>query len=154
MEENETMHLKIVLTALLFFPITLAAQETLIENEYKAYLDDFMAFDLEGIASHFTTPTMVIGASTQVRLDEDAIKDAYRAARTNIQNGYAYSKSSLEITQVTNKIYCVTNTFTRHNDADEVLFEGTSYNFFKETKRGWKLFLIQSAENGLVGIAP
>ena len=148
------MNLKIVLTALLFFPITPEAQETLIENEYNAYLNDFMAFDLEGIASHFTTPAMVIGASTQVALDENAIKDAYRAAIRNIQNGYAYSKSSLEINQVTDRIYCVTNTFTRHNDADEVLFEGTSYNFFKETERGWKLFLIQSAENGLVSIAP
>ena len=148
------MNLKIVLTALLFFPITPEAQETLIENEYNAYLNDFMAFDLEGIASHFTTPAMVIGASTQVALDENAIKDAYRAAIRNIQNGYAYSKSSLEINQVTDRIYCVTNTFTRHNDADDVLFEGTSYNFFKETERGWKLFLIQSAENGLVSIAP
>lgn len=144
------MHLKKALLTLLIFPITLVAQETEIENEYNAYLKDFMAFDIEGIASHFTTPSLSINASTQVMQDENDIKNTYRAAIANIQNGYAYSKSSLEINQVTDKIYCVTNTFTRHNSADEILFKGTSYNFFKETESGWKIFLIQSAEDGLV----
>ena len=139
------MYLRIVLLTLHIFPIALLAQETEIENEYNGYLEDIMVFDFEGIASHFTTPAMFIGASTQVMQDENAIKNYYRALKANIQSGYAYSKSSLEINQVTDKIYCLTNTFTRHNSADEVLFEGTSYNFFKETESGWKLFLMQAS---------
>ena len=101
------MYLRIVLLTLLIFPIALLAQETEIENEYNGYLEDFMVFDFEGIASHFTTPAMFICASTQVMQDENAIKNFYRALKANIQSGYAYSKSSLEINQVTDKIYCL-----------------------------------------------
>jgi len=139
------MYLRIILLTLLILPITLLAQEAEIEQEYNEYLEDFMAFDFNGIASHFTTPVMFIGPSTEVIQDENAIKDYYRILKANIQSGYAYSKSSLEISQVTDQIYCLTNTFTRHNNADEILFEGASYNFFKETENGWKMFLMQGS---------
>ena len=95
------MYLRIVLLTLLIIPIALLAQETEIENEYNGYLEDFMVFDFEGIASHFTTPAMFIGASTQVMQDENAIKNYYRALKANIQSGYAYSKSSLETVSYT-----------------------------------------------------
>ena len=104
-----------------------------------------MIFDYEGIASHFTPPVMFIGPSTSVMQDENAIVSYYQAMKKNIQAGYAYSKSNLKIIQVTDKIYCLINTFTRHNSSDEVLFEGTSYNFFKETESGWKIFLMQAS---------
>ena len=139
------MSLRAIILTLISFPVMLLAQESEIEKEYNGYLEDFMVFDFEGIASHFTAPVMFIGPSTQVVQDENAIKNYYRVLKENIQSGYAYSKSNLEINQVTDKIYCLTNTFTRHNSADDVLFEGTSYNFFKETESGWKLFLIQGS---------
>jgi ketosteroid isomerase-like protein len=143
--EQQTMSLKVILLILISFPVTLFAQEAEIENEYNGYLKDFMIFDFEGIASHFTPPVMFVGSSTSVMQDENAIKSYYRGMKANIQAGYAYSKSNLEINQVTDKIYCLTNTFTRHNSSDEVLFEGTSYNFFKKTESGWKMFLMQGA---------
>jgi|TARA_B110000914_G_scaffold53022_1_gene45644 ketosteroid isomerase-like protein len=143
--EQQTMSLKVILLILASLPVMLFAQEAEIENEYNGYLEDFMIFDFEGIASHFTPPVMFIGPSTQVMQDENAIKNYYHVLKANIQSGYAYSISNLEINQVTDKIYCLTNTFTRHNSADEVLFEGTSYNFFKETESGWKLFLMQAS---------
>ena len=139
------MSLRVTLLILLSFPVTLFAQEAEIENEYNGYLKDFMIFDFEGIASHFTPPVMFVGPSTSVMQDETAIKFYYQIMKANIQAGYAYSKSNLEINQVTDKIYCLTNTFTRHNSSDEVLFEGTSYDFFKETESGWKMFLMQAS---------
>ena len=139
------MHLKATVLISFFFPVLVMAQEAEIRTEYNSYLEDFMAFDFEGLATHFTTPVIFIGASTQVTQDENAIKNYYRYLKANIQNGYAYSESSLAVNQVTDKIYCLTNTFTRYNSADEVLLEATSYNFFKETESGWKLFLMQAS---------
>jgi hypothetical protein len=139
------MQLRIILFALFVLPVSLLAQEAEIEKEYNGYLEDFMTFDFDGIASHFILPVMFIGPSTQVMQDENALKNYYRVLKANIQTGYAYSNSNLAISKVTDKIYCLTNTFTRHNNADEVLYEGTSYNFFKETENGWKLFLMQAS---------
>ena len=128
-----------------FLPVFVAAQESEIENEYNAYIEDFMVFDIEGIASHFTLPVMFIGESTQVMQDAIALENRYRNAKENIQDGYAYSKSNIKIRKVTDKIYCLTNKFTRHDSDDEILFRGTSYNFYRETQSGWKIFLIQSS---------
>ena len=139
------MSLKAILLMLVSLPSMLFAQEAEIENEYNGYTEDFMIFDYEGIASHFIPPVMFIGPSTSVMQDENAIVSYYQAMKKNIQAGYAYSKSNLKIIQVTDKIYCLINTFTRHNRSDEVLFEGTSYNFFKETESGWKIFLMQAS---------
>lgn len=139
------MSLKAILLMLVSLPSMLFAQEAEIENEYNGYIEDFMIFDYEGIASHFTPPVMFIGPSTSIMQDENAIVSYYQAMQKNIQAGYAYSKSNLKIIQVTDKIYCLINTFTRHNRSDEVLFEGTSYNFFKETESGWKIFLMQAS---------
>ena len=139
------MSLKAILLMVVSFPVILFAQEAEIENEYNGYTEDFMIFDFEGIASHFTPPVMFIGPSTSVMQDENAIISYYQAMKENIQAGYAYSKSNIEINQVTDKIFCLINTFTRHNSSDEVLFEGTSYNFFKETESGWKIFLMQAS---------
>ena len=136
---------KLISIILILMPALLVAQEDAIEKEYTAYVEDFMVFDFDGIASHFTSPAMFIGPSTQVMQDTDSLKNYYHNLQANIQEGYSYSKSDLSVSQVTETIYCLTNNFTRHNDADEILLTATSYNFFRKTNNGWKMFLMEAS---------
>ena len=53
------MHLKATVLISFFFPVLVMAQEAEIRTEYNSYLEDFMAFDFEGLATHFTTPVTV-----------------------------------------------------------------------------------------------
>ncbi len=71
---EKVMRFGLRILLLSFLPVFVAAQESEIENEYNAYSEDFMVFDIEGIASHFTLPVMFIGESTQVMQDAIARK--------------------------------------------------------------------------------
>jgi len=136
---------KLISIILILMPALLLAQEDAIEKEYSPYVKDFMAFDFDGIASHFTTPAMFIGPSTQVMQGADSLKNYYQNLQANIQEGYSYRKSDLSASKVTENIYFLTNNFTRHNDADEILLTATSYNFFRETNNRWKIFLMEAS---------
>ncbi|MDE0745822.1 MAG: hypothetical protein OSB66_08830, partial [SAR202 cluster bacterium] len=110
-----------------------------------SYVDDFIVFDFDGLVSHFETPAMFIGSSTGVMADPESLKNYYRNLQSNIQTGYAYSTvDELTITEISEVVYLVTASFTRYNAQDEILLKSTSYNFFKETSAGWKMFLMQS----------
>ena len=141
-----SMKFRVILFWLISLPGALMAQQADIEKEYRSYVDDFIIFDFDGLASHFETPVMFIGASTQVAEDTESLKNYYRNLQSNIQAGYAYSTiDELEISQVTEVIYLLTASFTRYNAEDEILFESTSFNFFKKTQEGWKMFLMQGS---------
>ena len=109
----------------------------LIRNVFDAYFDDFVARDFEGMASHHQAPLMIIPA--RVINSREDIVDFFRLMP--IQEGYAYStQDEVTIHRMSNSLYYLDLDFSRYNEQDGLVFEGSSLYFFTNASGDWKIY--------------
>ena len=132
--------------AIFLFSISLSYAEeidpniVLIQNSFQAYLKDFIARDATGLATHFQFPSVnQLTKPDSVFHTKEEITEFW--ASFPLQGGYAYSMTdSLEIHRLSDPIYYLDLDYSRYNDADELLYEGSSIYLYGKETGSWKIF--------------
>ena len=132
--------------AILLFSISLSYAEevdpniALIQNGFEAYLKDFIARDATGRATHFQFPSLIqVTTPDSVFHTKEEITKYWESFP--LQDGYAYSTTdSLEIYRLSGPIYYLDLDYSRYNDADELLYEGSSIYLYGKETGSWKIF--------------
>jgi hypothetical protein len=121
------------------------AQETdpnvaLIQKEFEAYLRDFIARDAVLLATHFQFPSInKLVIPNSVFHTKEEITEFWDSFP--LQDGYAYSTvDNLEIHRLADPIYYLDLDYSRYNDADELLYEGSSIYLYGNETGSWKIF--------------
>ena len=113
-----------------------------IEKVYKAYIEDFIENDFEGIASYFEPPVNFKNFGI-IAEDKLQVILVYKDIKDNIQVGYAYSNiDSLKIIK-REDFYIADVIYSRFNLNDENLFTGNTLYEFKKTNDGWKMVSLE-----------
>jgi len=112
----------------------------LIQNSFEAYLKEWIARDATGLDTHFQFPSVnqLTSPSSVFDSKEDIIN--FWESRT-LQDGYAYSATdSLEIHRLSDPIYYLDFDYSSYNDANELLYEGSSIYLYGKETGSWKIF--------------
>ena len=113
-----------------------------IEKVYRAYIEDFIDNDFEGIASYFEPPVNFKNFGI-IAKDKLQVILVYKDIKDNIQAGYAYSNvDSLKIIKKED-FYIADVIYSRFNLNDENLFTGNTLYEFKKTNDGWKMVSLE-----------
>ena len=137
---------KFLTGAILLFSISLSYAEevdpniALIQHSFEAYLKDFIARDATRLATHFQFPSVnQLTTPTSVFHTKEEIIKFWESFP--LQDGYAYSTTdSLEIHRLSDPIYYLDLDYSRYNDADELLYEGSSIYLYGKETGSWKIF--------------
>ena len=143
---------QILIGAILLLAVSFSyAQEedpniTLIQNSFEAFLKDFIARDAAGLATHFQFPSVnQITNPASVFHTKEEITKFY--ASLTLQDGYAYTLTdSLEIHRLSDLIYYLDLDYSRYNDADELLYEGSSIYLYGKETGSWKIFFQRTGD--------
>ena len=113
-----------------------------IEKVYKAYIEDFIENDFEGIASYFEPPVNFKNFGI-IAEDKLQVILVYKDIKDNIQAGYAYSiVDSLKIIKKED-FYIADVIYSRFNLNNKNLFTGNTLYEFKKTNDGWKMVSLE-----------
>ncbi len=137
---------KLLIGAILLFSISFSYAEkidpniSLIQTSFEAYLQDFIARDSIRLATHFQFPSInqLTTPSSVFHTKEEIIKfwESFP-----LQDGYAYSTTdSLEIHRLSDPIYYLDVDYSRYNDAEELIYEGSSIYLYGKETGSWKIF--------------
>ena len=129
---------------LLCFSVAANAQETVIKEIQKSYVEDFIAFDYEGMATHFTYPVMIMSSTTRILENPDALINYYKSLISELPENYSHSTTEVEVKKINNSTWLLASIFYRYNTNGDMFQSGTTQNFYIETNEGWKIFLRQS----------
>jgi len=128
-----------------------SAQETdpniaLIQKEFEAYLRDFIARDAVSLATHFQFPSInKLVIPNRVFHTKEEITEFWGSFP--LQDGYAYSAvDKLEIHRLADPIYYLDLDYSRYNDADELLYEGSSIYLYGNETGSWKIFFLWTGD--------
>jgi hypothetical protein len=112
----------------------------LIQKEFEAYLEDFIARDAVELATHFQFPSINKAAiPNSVFHTKEEITEFWDSFP--LQDGYAYSTvDNLEIHRLADPIYYLDLDYSRYNDNDELLYEGSSIYLYGDETGSWKIF--------------
>ena len=131
---------------LLCFSVAANAQETVIKEIQKSYVEDFIAFDYEGMATHFTYPVMIMSSTTRILENPDALINYYKSLISELPENYSHSTTEVEVKKINNSTWLLASIFYRYNTNGDMFQSGTTQNFYIETNEGWKMFLRQSPD--------
>jgi len=131
---------------LLCFSVAANAQETVIKEIQKSYVEDFIAFDYEGMATHFTYPVMIMSSTTRILENPDALINYYKSLISELPENYSHSTTEVEVKKINNSTWLLASIFYRYNTNGDMFQSGTTQNFYIETNEGWKIFLRQSPD--------
>ena len=131
---------------LLCFSVAANAQETVIKEIQKSYVEDFIAFDYEGMATHFTYPVMIMSSTTRILENPDALINYYKSLISKSPENYSHSTTEVEVKKINNSTWLLASIFYRYNTNGDMFQSGTTQNFYIETNEGWKIFLRQSPD--------
>ena len=129
---------------LLCFSVAANAQETVIKEIQKSYVEDFIAFDYDGMATHFTYPVMIMSSTTRILENPDALINYYKSLISELPENYSHSTTEVEVKKINNSTWLLASIFYRYNTNCDMFQSGTTQNFYIETNEGWKMFLRQS----------
>jgi hypothetical protein len=129
---------------LLCFSVAANAQETVIKEIQKSYVEDFIAFDYDGMATHFTYPVMIMSSTTRILENPDALINYYKSLISELPENYSHSTTEVEVKKINNSTWLLASIFYRYNTNGDMFQSGTTQNFYIETNEGWKMFLRQS----------
>jgi hypothetical protein len=82
---------------LLCFSVAANAQETVIKEIQKSYVEDFIAFDYDGMATHFTYPVMIMSSTTRILENPDALINYYKSLISELPENYSHSTTEVEV---------------------------------------------------------
>jgi hypothetical protein len=129
---------------LLCFSVAANAQETVIKEIQKSYVEDFIAFAYDGMATHFTYPAMIMSSTTRILENPDALINYYKSLISELPENYSHSTTEVEVKKINNSTWLLASIFYRYNTNGDMFQSGTTQNFYIETNEGWKMFLRQS----------
>ena len=129
---------------LLCFSVAAHGQETEIKEVQKSYVEDFIAFDYDGMTAHFTYPVMIMGSYTRILENPEALINYYKSLISELPENYSHSTTEVEVRKINNSTWLLVSTFYRYNTNGDMFQSGTTQNFYIETNDGWKMFLRQS----------
>jgi hypothetical protein len=129
---------------LLCFSVAANAQETVIKEIQKSYVEDFIAFAYDGMATHFTYPVMIMSSTTRILENPDALINYYKSLISELPENYSHSTTEVEVKKINNSTWLLASIFYRYNTNGDMFQSGTTQNFYIETNEGWKMFLRQS----------
>ena len=129
---------------LLCFSVAANAQETVIKEIQKSYVEDFIAFDCDGMATHFTYPVRIMSSTTRILENPDALINYYKSLISELPENYSHSTTEVEVKKINNSTWLLASIFYRYNTNGDMFQSGTTQNFYIETNEGWKMFLRQS----------
>ena len=124
-----------------------------VKAAYAAYIEAFIAGDLERIADCFAYPmtlkTRVLSIIPVSKTLEDRgeLIEEFKTIRGDIEEGYSYSKvERIDVSPSSVDGYAADVYFTRYNQADEVIYQGRSIYSFSELNGAWRIFAMMRAE--------
>jgi hypothetical protein len=129
---------------LLCFSVAATGQETEIKEVQQSYVEDFIAFDYDGMTAHFTYPVMIMGSTTRILENPEALINYYKSLISELPENYSHSTTEVEVRKINNSTWLLVSTFYRYNTNGDMFQSGTTQNFYIETNDGWKMFLRQS----------
>jgi hypothetical protein len=132
--------------AILLFSMSLSHADeidpniALIQNSFAEYLKDFIARDAAGLATHFQLPSInQLTTPNSVFHTKEELINFWQSFP--LQDGYSYSTSdSLKIQRLSGSIYYLDLDYSRYNDSDELLYEGSSIYLYGKETGSWKIF--------------
>ena len=122
--------------------------EKTIINLWEEYSRAFEYSDFEKIKTYFTHPVTfsLLGNPVIVKNENDLIK-LYNQIRSNVQEGYKYSKlEKSRIIWISKEICMVDATYSRFNENYERIFTGRGIYMYKRVDKSWKMFSMSGVE--------
>ena len=122
--------------------------EKTIINLWEEYSRAFEYSDFEKIKNYFTYPVTfaLLGDPVIVKNENDLIK-LYNQIRSNVQEGYKYSKlEKSRIIWISKEICMVDATYSRFNENYERIFTGRGIYMYKRVDKSWKMFSMSGVE--------
>ena len=114
---------------LLCFSVAVNGQETEIKAVQQRYVEDFIAFDYDGMTAHFTYPVMIMGSTTRILENPNALINYYKSLISELPENYSHSTTEVEVSKVNNSTWLLVSTFYRYNTNGDMLQLGTTQNF-------------------------
>ena len=120
--------------------------EKKIVEKWEEYSKAFEYSDFDKIRTYFTFPvTLSLFNNPIVIKDEDELIKLYKRIRSNIQDGYKYSKlDKSRIIWISKDICALDATYSRFNDSYENIFTGRGIYMYKKIAESWKMFSMSS----------
>ena len=122
--------------------------EKTIINLWEEYSRAFEYSDFKKIKTYFTFPVTfsILGDPIIVKNENDLIK-LYNQIRSNVQDGYKYSKlEKSRIIWISKEICIVDATYSRFNENYERIFTGRGIYMYKRVDKSWKMFSMSGVE--------
>ena len=122
--------------------------EKTIINLWEEYSRAFEYSDFEKIKTYFTYPVTfsLLGDPVIVKNENDLIK-LYNQIRSNVQEGYKYSKlEKSRIIWISKEICMVDATYSRFNENYDRIFTGRGIYMYKRVDKSWKMFSMSAVE--------
>ena len=122
--------------------------EKTIINLWEEYSRAFEYSDFEKIKTYFTYPVTfsLLEDPVIVKNENDLIK-LYNQIRSNVQEGYKYSKlEKSRIIWISKEICMVDATYSRFNENYERIFTGRGIYMYKRVDKSWKMFSMSGVE--------
>ncbi len=116
--------------------------EKKIIERWEEYSKAFEYSDFDKIKTYFTFPvTLSLFDNPIVINNEDELIKFYKQIRTNVQDGYKYSKLKKSRVVWISKNICVLDaTYSRFNDDYENIFTGRGIYMYKKVGNSWQMF--------------
>ncbi len=122
--------------------------EKTIINMWEEYSRAFEYSDFDKIKTYFTYPVTfsLFGDPIIVKNENDLIK-FYNYIRSNVQDGYKYSKlEKSRIMWISKEICMLDATYSRFNENYDRIFTGRGIYMYKRVDKSWKMFSMSSIE--------
>jgi len=123
------------------FEMKKKVEKTIIDL-WEEYSRAFEYSDFEKIKTYFIYPVTfsLLGDPVIVKNENDLIK-LYNQIRSNVQEGYKYSKlEKSRIIWISKEICMVDATYSRFNENYERIFTGRGIYMYKRVDKSWKMF--------------
>ena len=85
---------------LLCFSVAATGQETEIKEVQQSYVEDFIAFDYDGMTAHFTYPVMIMGSTTRILENPEALINYYKSLISELPENYSHSTTEVEVRKI------------------------------------------------------
>jgi len=117
-----------------------------IVKKWEEYSKAFEYSDFDKIKTYFTFPvTLSLLNNPIIVKNEDELIKFYKRIRTNVQEGYKYSKlEKSRIVWISKDICVLDAVYSRFNGNYENIFKGRGIYMYKKIGKSWQIFSMSS----------